>query len=89
MSIRMLWSIYFHIPNQWNYILGRDGETVRVFWIQKKVIRSIIRVHKHESCRHYVKKVGILALISSYILEVLFYKEIPGKFKTKLWNKQS
>ena len=59
-----------------------EGKSVKIFWVQKKVIWLITGVHKCESCKHIFKKFRILTLTSLYILEVLcFIKECHGNLK--------
>jgi len=75
MSTHMLWSIYFaYFLSRLKYEIifwGRDGEIIKVFWLQKQVIQLITGVHKPESWRNIFRKFRILTLTSLYILEVL------------------
>ena len=86
MSTHTLWSTdfaYFHSRLKYVIIFwGRDGEIIKVFQLQKQVIRLIIGVHKREYCRHIFRKFRILTLTSLYILEVLcFIKKYQGYLK--------
>jgi hypothetical protein len=70
----------------WNYIwVGGPGESIKVLHIQKKVIRLITGVYKHESCRQKFKEYRILMVASLYVLEVLcFMKKYKGNLKQNL-----
>ena len=75
MRTHMLWSIdfvYFHSRLKYGIIFwGRDGEIIKLFRLQKKVIRLITGIHKRESCRHIVWKIRILTVTSMCILKML------------------
>ena len=86
MSTHMLWSIYFaYFRSQLTYGIlfwGSDGETIKVFLLQEKMIWVLTGVHKHESRRHIFRKFWIITLTSLYILEVLwFIKKCKGHLK--------
>jgi hypothetical protein len=50
---------------------GIEGElSVRIFRIQKRVIRLMAGVSSRTSCRHLFKELNILTLASLYLLEV-------------------
>jgi hypothetical protein len=58
---------------------------VKVFWIQKRVIRIISGINKHESCRQIFKDYETLTVTSLYVLEVLCYiKKCKGDLKQNL-----
>ena len=64
---------------------GGDGKSIKIFWLQKKVIKLITGVHKCESCRPIFRKFKILTLASLYIFEMLcFLKKYQGKVKHNL-----
>ena len=82
-STQMLWSIYFaYFQSKLRYGIifwGREGKTVQIFRIQKKVIRLIVGAKKCESCKPLFRELQILTLASMYILEVLcFTKKYQG-----------
>ena len=61
---------------------GGGGKSVKIFWLQKKVIRLITGVHKCESWRHIFRKFQILPLASLYILDMLcFMKQYQGNLQ--------
>ena len=60
---------------------------IKIFWLQKKVIRLITGVRKRESCRPIFRKFQILTLASLYIFEMLcFLKKASRECETKLRN---
>jgi hypothetical protein len=52
---------------------GTDCDSVKVFRMQKEVIRLIAGIKKYESCRQIFKDYKILTMPSLYILEVLCF----------------
>jgi hypothetical protein len=52
---------------------GTDCDSIKVFHMQKKVIRLIAGVKKYETCRLIFKDSKILTMPSLYILEVLHF----------------
>jgi hypothetical protein len=56
----------------WDTILGgnRCELSIRIFRIQKRVIRSMVGVSSRTSCRQLFKELNILTLASLYIFEV-------------------
>ena len=54
---------------------GGQGKSVKIFWVQRKVIRWITGVHRRETCRHICRKFQILPLAWLYIVEVLCFIE--------------
>ena len=61
---------------------GGGGKSVKIFWLQKKVIRLITGVHKRGSCRHIFRKFQIPPFASLYISYVLcFIKKNQGNLK--------
>ena len=88
MSTKMLWHIYFaYVQSKLRYGImfwGGDRRSVKIFRLQKKVIRLIIDVQKRESCKRLFREFQILTLISMCILEVLcFTKKLSGECTTK------
>ena len=82
----ILWNIYyaqFQSKIRYGIILwGRSTECVKIFRIQKKVIRMITGLNRGESCKQKFKDLGILTVASLYVFEVLCYmkkhcKNIP------------
>ena len=63
---------------------GGDGKSIKIFRLQKKVIRLITGVHKRESCRPIFRKFQILTLASLYIFEMCFLKKHQGNVKQNL-----
>ena len=85
----MIWSTYFvyfqsRLRNGIMFWSG-DVKFIKIFWLQKKVIRLITGVYKRESRRPIFRKYQILTLASLYIFEMLcFFKKASRECKTKL-----
>ena len=86
-STQMLWSIYFaYFQSKLRYGIifwGREGKTVQIFRLQKKVIRLIAGAKKCESCKPLFRELQILTLASMYILEVLCFTK---KYQGYIWQ---
>ena len=86
-NTQMLWSIYFaYFQSKLRYGIifwGREGKTVQIFRIQKKVIRLIVGAKKCESCKPLFRELQILTLASMYILEVLCFTK---KYQGYIWQ---
>jgi hypothetical protein len=74
----MLRSIYFgKFQSLLRYVIilggGGGSNSIKVFRMQKRVLRIISGLGKQESCRQVFKDYRILSVTSLYILEVLCY----------------
>jgi len=80
----MLWNTYFaYVESRLRYEImfwGGDGKSIRIFRLQKKVIKLITGTHKRKLCRPIFRKFKILTLVSMYIFEILCFLK---KYK---WN---
>jgi hypothetical protein len=78
--IRSIYFAYFQSRLRYGIMFwGGEVKSVKIFWLQKKMIQLITGVHKRISCRHIFREFQILTLASLYILEVLcFIKSIKG-----------
>ena len=80
----MLWNTYFaYVESRLRYGImfwGGDGKSIRIFRLQKKVIKLVTGTHKRRSCRPIFRKFKILILVSLYIFEMLCFLK---KYK---WN---
>ena len=90
-STQMIWNTYFaYFQSRLRYGImfwGGDGKSIKIFRLQKKVIRLIAGAHKCESRRPIFKKFQILTLASLYIFEMLcFLKKASRECETKLRN---
>jgi hypothetical protein len=88
-STQTIWNTYFaHFESRLRYGImfwGGDGKSIRIFQLQKKVIKLITGVHKRKSCRPIFRKFKILTLASLYIFEMLnFLKKYQGNVKQNL-----
>jgi hypothetical protein len=62
----------FHVHLRYGLTLwSGDLERIKIFWLQKKVIRIIGKVDRHVSCRNLFKHLNILPLPYLYIIEVV------------------
>jgi hypothetical protein len=64
---------YFHSLITYGVIWGNSSHTIHVFRLQKRVIRIITGSRPRDSCTQLFKKLGILPLISQYILPLLLF----------------
>jgi hypothetical protein len=81
--IRSIYYSYFQSRLLYGIIFwGAAKESIRVFQIQKKVIRLIVGVNKRTSCRRIFNQCRILTLPSLYILASLcFVKEVDDSLE--------
>lgn len=54
-------------------VWGHSSHSTHVFSIQRKAIRIVYSLNYREDCRHAFKKLNILTLPSTYILQCLLY----------------
>jgi hypothetical protein len=63
---------YFHVHLRYSLTLwGGDPESIKIFQLQKKVIRIIGKVGQHVSCRNLFKDLNILPLPFLCVSEVV------------------
>jgi hypothetical protein len=55
----------------WITVLGAFSNSVKIFRLQKKIIRIMLGCRSRDSCRTLFKKLKILPLPSQYILSLL------------------
>jgi hypothetical protein len=56
----------------WSDLWGSDPESIRIFRLQKKVIRLISKAGPHACCRNFFRELNILPLPCLYISEIVF-----------------
>jgi hypothetical protein len=72
--LRTTYFAYFHIHLRYSLTLwGSDPESIRIFRLQKKILRKIGGTGRHVSCRNLFKNLNILPLPCLYISEVVCY----------------
>jgi hypothetical protein len=74
-SQNILKMIYFSFHSVTTYGLvfwGHSPDSVKIFMLQKKIIRIILGCRSRESCRELLMKLKILPVPSQYILSLLF-----------------
>jgi hypothetical protein len=70
--LRTIYFACFHVHLRCGLTLwGGDLESIRIFRLQKKVIRIIGKAGRHASCRNLFKDLNILPLPCLYISEVV------------------
>jgi hypothetical protein len=76
--IRLIYHSYFQSRLKYGIIFwGTGNDSIKVFQIQKKVIRLIAGVNKRTSCRSIFRQYKILTLPSLYIFVTLcFIKQL-------------
>jgi len=62
----------FH-TNLWDHILGKFYPAIKIFRMQKKIIRIMTKSDNRSSCRQLFKKLRILPLQSQYILSLISF----------------
>jgi hypothetical protein len=78
--LRTIYLVCFHVHLRYGLTLwGGDPESIRIFRLQKKVIRIIGKAGRHASCRNLFKDLNILPLPCVYISEVVLCKIKHGK----------
>jgi hypothetical protein len=75
MSAHVLRTMYFacfHVHERYSVTLwGGDPESIKIFRLQKKVVRVTGKVGRHISCRNLFKDLNILPLPCLYISEAV------------------
>ena len=70
----MVYFSYFHSIMSYGIIFwGNSHSSVKVFKIQKRIIRIMTKSNKHDTCRPLFKKLGILPLPLQYIFSLLLF----------------
>ena len=73
-NLKSVYYSYFHSLITYGIIFwGNSSHSIHVFRLQKRVIRIITGSRLRDSCRQLFKKLGILPLISQYILSLLLF----------------
>jgi hypothetical protein len=73
-NLKSVYYSYFHSLITYGVILrGNSYYSIHVFRLQKKVIRIITGSRPTDSCRQLFQKLGILPLISQYILSLFLF----------------
>jgi hypothetical protein len=71
---RIVYFSYFHsIMNYGLLFWGKSSYSMKIFILQKRVIRIIFGCYSRDSCRQLFKKIQILPLPSQYILTLLLF----------------
>jgi hypothetical protein len=81
--LRTMYFACFHVYLRYGFTLwGGDPESIRIFRLQKKVLRKIGGAGRHASCRNLFRNLNILHLPCLYISEIVCWvKSNIGKMK--------
>ena len=76
-TLRMIYFSYVHSLLSYGIILwGNSPHSIRVFKMQKRIIRIMTKSRCRDSCRQLFKKLGLLPLYSQYIFSLHTYIHI-------------
>jgi len=82
-SINALRGIYyakFHSHLRYGILFwGGDSQGIKVFKMQKKVVRLMCNVKKRTSCRELFKQLSILPMSCVYIMEMVHYIKVNNR----------
>jgi hypothetical protein len=73
-TLKIIYYSYFHsIMNYGILFWGPCTESIKIFKLQKRIIRIMMGYKRNQSCRELFVKLGILPLQSQYILSLLMF----------------
>jgi hypothetical protein len=73
-TLKAIYSAYFHAIMLYGVIFwGQSPDSLKVFLLQKRVIRTMIGCGRRDSCRRLFVELGILTLPSQYIFCLLLF----------------
>ena len=73
-TLKMIYYSYFHsIMTCALLFWGQSSESIKIFRLQKKIIRIMIGCRSSDSCRKFFFNLEILPLTSQYILSLLLF----------------
>jgi hypothetical protein len=73
-ALRDIYYANFHSHLRYGILFwGGDSRGIKVFKMQKKVVRLMCNVKKRTSCRELFKKLSILPMPCVYIMEMVHY----------------
>jgi hypothetical protein len=79
-ALRAIYFANFHSHLSYGILFwGSDSQGIKVFKLQKKVVRLICNVKKRMSCREWFKKLKILPMPCVYIMEMVYQIKINLK----------
>ena len=71
-TLKMIYYSYFHSVMSYGLIFwGSSTESIKIFRLQKRIIRIMMGYKRNQSCRELFHKLGILSLPSQYIFSIL------------------
>jgi hypothetical protein len=67
-TLKIIYYSYFHSVMTYGFIFwGSSTESIKIFRLQKRMIRIMVRYKRNQSCRELFHKLGTLSLPSQYI----------------------
>jgi hypothetical protein len=83
----MLYSSYAHSIISYGIILwGASTNNIKIFRLQKNILRIMTKSNKAESCRELFKEMEILPFYSQYMFSLLMYVIKNKQLFTKNWK---
>ena len=74
LTLKAVYYAYFHAIMSYGLIFwGQSPDSLKVFLLQKRVIRTMMGCGGHDSCRRLFVELGILTLPSQYIFCLLLF----------------
>ena len=71
-TLKMIYYSYFHCVSTYGTLFwGHSWDSVKIFRLQKKIIRIMIGCGSSDSCRKLFSNLEIISLLSQYILSLL------------------
>ena len=73
-TLKVIYYSYFHSIMTYGLIFwGNSPDSIKIFWLQKKIIRIMMGCRSTDSCRKLFHNLEILPLPSQYILSLLLF----------------
>jgi hypothetical protein len=73
-TLKLIYYSYFHSIMTYGLIFWRSStESIKIFRLQKRIIRIMVGYKRNQSCRELFRKLGILSLPSSIFFHYLYF----------------
>jgi hypothetical protein len=73
-TLKMIYYSYFHSVMTYSLLFwGNSPDSIKIFRLQKRIIRIMMGRRPRDSCRELFSKLEILPLPSQYILSLLLF----------------
>jgi hypothetical protein len=85
-TLKTIYCSYFNTVMSYGlYFWGNSPHSIKIFRLQKKIIRIITGCNSRASCMNLFRKLGVLPLASQYILSLMLFvannKNLYFKFR--------